>query len=155
MDLVDELVGLTSALIKADVDFAVCGGLAMAAHGLIRATEDIDILIQQKDLKEACDTAETCGFTVPGGEIPLKPGTSQEGMIFRVSKVIGTELLPLDIMLVTSAYESVWSRRTLAKINSTEIPVVSREGMIVMKTLAGRSKDLSDLEFLRNADEEN
>ena len=75
------------------------------------------------------------------------------GLIFRVSKVIGTQLLPLDIMLVTPAYESVWQTRTFASIGEYEIPVVSREGMIKMKMLSGRTKDQTDLDFLRSKDD--
>ena len=37
MDLIDELEQITTAFNKAEIEFALCGGLAMAAHGWIRA----------------------------------------------------------------------------------------------------------------------
>ena len=153
MDLIDELEQITTAFNEAEIEFALCGGLAMAAHGLIRATEDIDVIVRLEDLSSARVTVASCGFTILGGEIPLKAGTTDEGLIFRVSKVIGTQLLPLDIMLVTPAYESVWQTRTFASIGEYEIPVVSREGMIKMKMLSGRTKDQTDLDFLRSKDD--
>ncbi|MEP3478337.1 MAG: nucleotidyl transferase AbiEii/AbiGii toxin family protein [Fuerstiella sp.] len=153
MDLIDELGQITTAFNEAEIEFALCGGLAMAAHGLIRATEDIDVIVRSEDLSSARTAVASCGFTILGGEIPLRVGTTDEGLIFRVSKVIGAELLPLDIMLVTPAYETIWQTRTFASIGEYEIPVVSREGMIKMKMLSGRTKDQTDLDFLRSKDD--
>lgn len=36
-----------------EIEFALCGGLAVSAHGLIRATEDIDFLIREESLERA------------------------------------------------------------------------------------------------------
>ncbi len=44
--LLDELSQLISALNENEIEYAVCGGLALAIHGFARATLDIDILIQ-------------------------------------------------------------------------------------------------------------
>ena len=46
MDLIDELEQITTAFNKAEIEFALCGGLAMAAHGLIRATEDMNVIVR-------------------------------------------------------------------------------------------------------------
>ena len=78
----------------------------------------------------------------------MKPGTPDEGLIFRVSKVNDGQLLPLDIMLVKPAYEFPWADRRKIEFEGMEIPVVSRAGMIRMKELGGRRKDILDLEFL-------
>ncbi len=45
LDLFDEFVALVDALEKARLPYAVCGGLAMAIHGLPRATIDVDLLV--------------------------------------------------------------------------------------------------------------
>ena len=154
MNLVQELELLARALDDAGVEYALCGGLAMAAHGFVRATEDIDLMIREESLPAARDAVATQGFTIPGGEIPLKPGTADAGLIFRVSKVEGTQLLPLDLMLVTPAYERVWNSRCQLTLGAVEIPVISRTGMIIMKQLGGRPKDQMDLEFLNSSDNE-
>jgi len=44
--LFDELNDIIDSLEKSGVEYAVCGGLALAVHGFPRATFDIDILIQ-------------------------------------------------------------------------------------------------------------
>ncbi len=43
--LYDELRTLISALDRGKIEYALCGGIAMAIHGRPRATVDIDILI--------------------------------------------------------------------------------------------------------------
>ena len=48
--LLDEFKSITAALNDAGIDYAVCGGWAMAIHGLPRATMDIDLLVLADDL---------------------------------------------------------------------------------------------------------
>jgi len=49
-DLYEESKSIVSALEEQGID-AVCGGLAMAVHGLPRATVDIDLLIPSESLE--------------------------------------------------------------------------------------------------------
>ena len=48
--LLDELSQIIFALEDGGIEYAVCGGLALAIHGFVRATLDIDILIQPESL---------------------------------------------------------------------------------------------------------
>ncbi|MGI9055677.1 MAG: hypothetical protein ACR2F2_07730 [Pyrinomonadaceae bacterium] len=72
-------------------------------------------------------------------------------LIRRVSKIddIG-EVLSLDLLLVTSHVEDVWETRETTDFLGRKLSVVSREGLIKMKTLAGRPQDLADIERLEN-----
>ena len=45
IDLAEEFEAVISALAEHGIEYAVCGGLAMAIHGFPRATVDIDLLI--------------------------------------------------------------------------------------------------------------
>ncbi len=42
--MVPDLAGLLRALNEGGVDFVVIGGIAVSAHGTVRATEDLDIV---------------------------------------------------------------------------------------------------------------
>ena len=53
MKIKNELISLVHALDAADIPYALCGGLAMAAHGWPRSTMDIDVLLEQGRLEEA------------------------------------------------------------------------------------------------------
>lgn len=53
LDLVEELRGLLQALEPERVEFAVCGGLAVAIHARPRATLDFDLLLPREQLDAA------------------------------------------------------------------------------------------------------
>jgi len=44
------------------VDYALCGGVALAIHGVPRATQDIDLLVRPEDLSRLREVARMCGF---------------------------------------------------------------------------------------------
>ena len=72
--------------------------------------------------------------------------------IYRVSKAIGAHLIPLDLIVVSPALQEVWDSRQVFKIGDIDCPVVSRDGLIRMKTIAGRLQDLADIERLQNGE---
>jgi hypothetical protein len=61
--------------------------------------------------------------------------------------------LPLDFLLVTPEVEDVWETRESLIWKDKILWIVSRDGLIKMKELAGRDKDLIDIGRLK--DEEN
>lgn len=145
--LLDELSQI-SALDENGVEYAVCGGLAMAIHGFARATLGIDILIQVESLEKAYEIAAENGFDIRGLDISFKERAVE---IRRVSKIDDTgEVLSLDLLLVTPQVEDVWETREEIGFLGNKLSVVSREGLIKMKTLAGRPQDLADIERLEN-----
>src|SRR5688500_12183834 len=97
--LLDELSQLISALNENEIEYAVCGGLALAIHGFVRATVDIDILIQPESLEKAYKIAGEKGFDIRGLDISFKERAVE---IRRVSKIDDdSEVLSLDFLLVT------------------------------------------------------
>ncbi|MEO8034226.1 MAG: nucleotidyl transferase AbiEii/AbiGii toxin family protein [Acidobacteriota bacterium] len=50
LDLERELDQIRTALQSGGIEFALCGGLAMAVHGSPRATIDIDLLVLEEDI---------------------------------------------------------------------------------------------------------
>ena len=146
--LLDELSGLVSALNENGVEYAVCGGLSMAIHGFAQATLDIDVLIREESLEKAYEIAATKGFDIRGLDISFKERAVE---IRRVSKIDDNgEVLSLDLLLVTPQVEDVWQAREKIDFLGDKLSVVSREGLIKMKRLAGRPQDLADLERLEN-----
>jgi len=149
--LIDELSNIISALNENGVEYAVCGGLSMAIHGFARATLDIDILIRAESLEKAYEIATENGFDIRGLDISFKESKESAVEIRRISKIDDTgEVLSLDFMLVTPQIEDVWSTREEIDFLGNKLSVVSRTGLIKMKTLAGRPQDLADIEKLKN-----
>ncbi len=130
-----------------EVEFALCGGLAVSAHGLIRATEDIDFLICEESLKRAYEAAAEVGYDIRGLDISFKERTVE---IRRISAVVDGEVISLDLLLVTPHVEDVWLSREHIDFMGLSLYVVSREGLIKMKQQSGRPQDLADIDRLEN-----
>ena len=146
--LLDELSQLISALDENGIEYAVCGGLALTIHGFPRATFDIDILIRPESLENAYKVAAQFGYDIRGMDMSFKERAVE---IRRVSKIDDDgEVLPLDFLLVTPHVEDVWDTREKLIWQDRELWIVSREGLIKMKTLAGRAKDLIDIDRIEN-----
>lgn len=146
--LLDELSQLISALDENGVEYAVCGGLALTIHGFPRATFDIDILIRPESLEKAYEIAAKFEYDIRGLDMSFKERAVE---IRRVSKIDEDgEVLPLDFLLVTPKVEDVWRTKEKLIWQERELWIVSREGLIKMKQLAGRAKDLIDIDRIEN-----
>jgi hypothetical protein len=143
----DELKQIVASFNSHNIEFALCGGLAVSAHGLVRATQDIDFLIREGSLDAAYKAAASAGYDIRGLDISFKERAVQ---IRRVSKVVGEDVISLDLLLVTPDLEHVWAGREQIGFEGLSLFVVSRDGLIDMKRQAGRPQDLADIERLEN-----
>lgn len=153
MNLYDELVTLVTALEDAGLNYALCGGVALAFHGHPRFTKDIDCLVRAEDLERTRSAVAACGFRIEGGRLCLRPGKPDEQIIHRVSKILDNEALTLDLVIVNPALEEVWRTRGAFEWKGSLINVVSRDGLVRMKLLAGRPQDLVDVKSLASPHE--
>ena len=146
--LLDELSQLISALDENEIEYAVCGGLALTIHGFARARYGIDILIRAESLEKAYEIAAQYGYDIRGLDMSFKESAVK---IRRVSKIDADgEVLPLKFLLVTPQIEEVWETREKLIWQNKSLWIVSRTGLIKMKRLAGRPQDLVDIERLEN-----
>lgn len=146
--LLDELSQLISALDENEIEYAVCGGLALTIHGFPRATFDIDILIRPESLEESYKVAARYGYDIRGLDMSFKEKAVETR---RVSKIDEEgEVLSLDFLLVTPKVEDVWQTKENLIWQNKNLIIVSREGLIKMKELAGRAKDLIDIDRMKN-----
>lgn len=147
-DLLTELSQITEALEWNEIEYAVCGGLALTILGYPRATFDIDILIRSESLERSFTIAKDFGFDIHGLDMAFKERAVE---IRRVSKIDDDgEVLSLDFLLVTPHVEDVWSGRIVIEWEGNPMSIVSRDGLIRMKELAGRHKDLIDIDRMQN-----
>ena len=148
MELAQEFERLIAALEDEGLPYALAGGLAVAVWGAPRATKDIDLLVEPRQLDAVRQCARRLGYTVEA-----RPMTFRDGMeLHRLSKLEGQESLTLDLILVGQSLEHAWrSRQRVATLHG-ELWVVSRQALIDMKALAARPQDLFDIERLQEAD---
>jgi hypothetical protein len=149
LDLKEELEALVDALAAASVAHAICGGVAVTIHGAPRLTDDLDLLVPAAELDAAKRVAATLGFDVPARSMVFGRGTPSERTVHRVSKLDDGQLLTLDLIVASgTALDAVWADRIAVQWEGRRIQVVSRDGLIVMKRVAGRPKDLLDIAAL-------
>jgi hypothetical protein len=154
LDLKQELEMLVGALGEAAVPFAVCGGIAVTIHGAPRLTDDLDLLVPATSIEAAKQIAARVGFDVPAAPMVFGGGTPHARTVHRVSKLDEGELLTLDLIVVAGALEEVWRGRVLVEWEGRRVPVVSRAGLLAMKRIAGRPKDLLDIAALEGGGED-
>jgi len=148
MDLVAELANVSRALEGANVPYAVCGGIAVTIHGHVRATKDIDLLIRPEDRQRALAIVAILGFDKPALPMTFGAGTPMERHLQRVTKLDAGESLTIDFLIVGPLYEPAWSGREIYAWEGATLTVVSLEGLLEMKRIAGRAQDLADIERL-------
>jgi hypothetical protein len=68
-----------------------------------------------------------------------------ERQVYRVSKLIGDELLTVDLLLLPHFLEEVWLGRETYEVEGSLVHVVSRAGLIFIKRVAGRPQDIGDI----------
>lgn len=148
--LLSEFKSITEALNDAKIDYAVCGGWAMAIHGLPRATIDIDLLILSDDLERVWELAKKDGYDVEGKPLHFADGAIE---IRRISKVESESkrLFKLNFLLVTSPLNEVWYGRELIEWEDGKTWVVSKSGLIKLKEISGREQDILDISELKRS----
>ena len=146
--LLDEFKTITHSLNDAGIEYAVCGGWAMAIHGVPRATIDIDLLIRGDDLDSAWRIAKEHGYDVEGLPLNFADGAID---IRRISRVHPEEkrLFTIDFLLVTPQLHEVWHKRELVEWEEGKTWTVSKAGLIMLKEISGREQDLLDIKELK------
>ena len=149
MTINDELQILIKRLRGAKMEYALCGGLAMAVHGWPRTTMDIDILIEKKDLTAVRTIAKSLGFKHEAHKMCFCNGKIK---IHRLVKLAGEEAIPLDLLTVTPALRFVWKQRTTLDSAYGPICVVSADGLAMMKNMRKSGQDRDNIRKLKGED---
>ena len=124
-------------------EFGLIGGLAIAAWGNPRATQDIDFAI-------------ALGGAHPSGLATFLGGTYKEGDqddplkgVIRVNFLKTPEPIPIQLIMLPSVWaEVVFKNIHNLRLGENMIPVVSWEALLLLKLYAGGAKDLLDAQAL-------
>ncbi len=146
LDLYAELRRLVEALDAAGIPYALAGGLAVSIYTTPRATEDIDLLLAGLDLERVITALHPLGFRQAGRPMAVAGGRLE---IQRLTKIEGTDLLPLDLVLpVDPALASLLDDRTLVSLEGRDVWIVGLPALRALKRLRGSARDQADLEAL-------
>ena len=147
-DLTAALNDIVDVLEALHVPYVVMGGIAVRVHGIPRPTHDVDftIALPRPSLPVFFDHATQKGFTVP--EVYESGWVDQvAGMpLVKLRMYLETHGVDIDIFLAESKYQqSLLSRRQTHDYEGRNINFVSPEDLILLKLIANRPRDLSDI----------
>ena len=136
---------LLRELSDAGARFLVVGAYALAAHGLPRATGDIDVWVEPTRANAAAVYDALRAFGVPLDDI-REEDLAKPGMLFRMG------LPPRRIDILTNIdgveFSDAWENRTPTRFGEVEVFVIGPEDFVRNKRATGRPKDIVDADTL-------
>ena len=138
-------ISLLAAFAAAKVEYAVVGGVAVNAHGYVRATNDLDIFIRPT-LENALAAFKALGsLGVPlEGLQPSDLLNDEENLRFGPAED-HVDILP---SIGEMPFDLVWRNRVEAEVAGICVPFISKADLIENKRQVGRLRDLADAEEL-------
>lgn len=136
---------MLSALSAAGVEYLIVGAHAVALHGHLRATKDLDIWIRPSPENAAKVWTALASFGAPLREV-TREDFATPGTVYQ----LGIEPNRIDFINDMPAvdFEAAWANRTTATIDGVEYPVIGRADLIRNKRATGRPHDLEDADAL-------
>jgi|SRR5947209_905147 len=151
--MVLDLAGLLRALVDGGVRFVVIGGIAVAAHRVIRATEDVDIVPDpdHANLDGLCDVLASLDARLvrqpDRGIDPEIRAALRRGRNLTVTTQLG-DLDVVQRLPGVPAHSDLDEQAWIAELSGTRFRVCSLEHLITMKRARGTAIDQADLERL-------
>ncbi|MCC6140640.1 MAG: hypothetical protein IT389_08495 [Nitrospira sp.] len=144
--LVRSLATLISEFNRRAVQYALAGGWAFSALVEPRATTDIELLmLVEQPSREGLQSLFSSLFD-PTVVHPA-PMVFQGVSIWRCVGIAGGQEVVVDILLANSAYlRTALARRRTVAFGTLQVPILTIEDLVVLKTIAGRLQDRADLE---------
>ena len=151
-DLLTELRSITDAFDLAGVEYALCGGVALAIYGIPRATIDIDMLVRPGQVPTAEEALVQLGYRLAAAPMRLAGGAVSITRLVK-PEPDSEDVLMVDLLHVTPALESAWQSRRRVAWDHGAIATVSRAGLVALKRLRGSGQDQDDIERLTGGTE--
>jgi hypothetical protein len=149
IDVYAEFTAIIGALEGAEIEYALCGALALAVYGAPRATKDIDLIARREDETRLREVVRGAGFLFEA--LPMVfAGSGIE--VQRFTKLIEGRPLMLDVLWLGATLQPIWEDRQRLPWTQGMLSVVSRDGLITLKLTAGRPQDLVDIQSLTAAE---
>jgi hypothetical protein len=140
---------ILSDFIAAKVEFLLVGAYAMAAHGLPRATGDIDLWVRCNE-----ENAQRIMSALARFGAPLEGVTAEDFIDPRYVFQIGITPCRIDVLTAIDgvAFAEAWPERAMLTLNGLDvlIPVISEEHLLRNKRATGRKKDAVDAAWLES-----
>ncbi len=145
----EDFLDFLMALLAEKAEFLVVGAHALAVHGVLRATGDLDVWINPTASNADRVWKALVRFNAPVDDLGITRGDLQSS-----DSVIQLGLPPRRIDLLTAisgigSFAEAWQEKTEIEMGMpSPVPVLGRLDLIRNKRATGRAKDLADIESL-------
>lgn len=132
-----------------DVEFLVVGAHALAAHGVPRATGDLDLWINRSPVNVQRVWQALIRFGAPLTDLDSSD-LEKPDVVYQV----GVAPNRVDILSFIDgvAFDKAWRQRVEVDIEGLKIPIIGREDLIQNKDTVGRPQDIADIKRLKSLD---
>ncbi len=148
------LLKLVNALKKSRLRYAIAGGYAVALHGAVRGTVDIDLVIQHKerDFIKVADTLKKLGLAsrlpISAKEVfQFKEEYKEKRNLLAWSFVNSNNPTELVDVLLTDDLNTLKTKSIY--LEGHPVSIVSKPSLIKMKQRSGRAQDIEDIRALK------
>jgi hypothetical protein len=154
-----EIERLLTQLSNAGVRYLVVGGVAVVLHGYLRATADLDLVVDldPQNLNVIVELLERLGFR-PRPPVPIRSFADSterrrwlEEKNFQVFSLWHPEKPGFELDLFVSLpfeFAAAFDRASVVPLGDTRVYVASIDDLVDMKRAAGRPRDQEDIEAL-------
>jgi hypothetical protein len=143
----DDYKDMLRALSDERARFLLVGAYALAAHGYLRATADIDIWVMPSPGNAEAVLRALKRFGAPLHDL-TKDDLEKDDTVFQIG------VPPRRIDIITGAtglrFEDAYAHSTETEIDGIPVRIPSLEDLILNKKASGRTKDLADAEALES-----
>lgn len=145
-----DFVDLLRAFADREVEALVVGAHALAAHGHVRATKDMDVWIRPSAANAARAYRALADFGVPLDAL-TEADLATPGVAFQ----IGVPPVRIDISTRIDGieFDEAWAERVPVTVGGVATAVLSRAHLIRNKRASGRLQDLADVERLERGED--
>lgn len=138
---------------QADIKYAIVGGHAVALHGAVRGTIDIDVALEwsKNSLEQAVNTINSLGLE---SRLPL---TAEDVFLYRDEYIKNRDLIAwsfynpknlseqLDLIL---NFDLRGKATKSVLLENAEVQILGKKELIAMKKISARPQDLEDIKAL-------
>ena len=148
--MVFDLAGLLRSLVDGDVRFILIGGVAVAAHQVVRSTEDVDIVPDSDpdNLMRLGNVLVTLDARILGDPQREIDPTVRQALSRGRNLTLSTRLGDLDVVQRAPGmpgYAQLAAGAWETAIFDVPLRVCSREDLIAMKRARASPRDLADI----------
>lgn len=146
-DLNEDFVDMLAALREAGVEFVIVGAHALAVHGIVRATGDLDVFV-----RPSADNARRVLSALASFGAPIAAHGITDTDFSTPGNVYQIGLPPRRIDLLTEisgvSFDEAIQHHVATEVEGHLVAFLGREQLLKNKRAAGRDKDLLDVASL-------